>query len=80
MRLTPTLPKAEEIADAISSDSSSMDRIIEDYDEGDIALDEEGDIDHLKDLASEAPVIRLVNLIISRAIELQASDIHFEPF
>jgi len=47
---------------------------------GDIALDEEGDIDHLKDLASEAPVIRLVNLIISRAIELQASDIHFEPF
>ncbi len=74
------LAKAEEIADAISTDSSSMDRIIEDYDEGDIALDEEGDIDHLKDLASEAPVIRLVNLIISRAIELQASDIHFEPF
>jgi len=28
------LAKAEEIADAISSDSSSMDRIIEDYDEG----------------------------------------------
>jgi len=74
------LAKAEEIADAISTDSSSMDRIIEGYDEGEITSDEEGDIDHLKDLASEAPVIRLVNLIISRAIELQASDIHFEPF
>lgn len=74
------LAKAEEIADAISTDSSSMDRIIEGYDDGEITSDEEGDIDHLKDLASEAPVIRLVNLIISRAIELQASDIHFEPF
>ena len=74
------LAKSEEIADAISSDSSSMDRIIEDYDEGSIGVNEEGDVDHLKDLASEAPVIRLVNLIISRAVELQASDIHFEPF
>ena len=74
------LAKAEEIADTISSDSSSMDRIIEDYDEGSIDVNEEGDVDHLKDLASEAPVIRLVNLIISRAVELQASDIHFEPF
>jgi general secretion pathway protein E len=74
------LAKAEEIGDAISSDSSSMDRIIEDYDEGSIDVNEEGDVDYLKDLASEAPVIRLVNLIISRAVELQASDIHFEPF
>ena len=46
--------------------------------EGDLGDDD--NVDHLKDLASEAPVIRLVNLIISRAIELQASDIHFEPF
>jgi general secretion pathway protein E len=31
-------------------------------------------------MASEGPVIRLVNLVISRAIEVRASDIHFEPF
>jgi general secretion pathway protein E len=37
-------------------------------------------IEHLKDLASEAPVIRLVNQIIHRAVDLQASDIHIEPF
>lgn len=37
-------------------------------------------VEHLKDLASEAPVIRLVNSIISRVIELRASDIHLEPF
>ncbi|HEX9707576.1 MAG TPA: ATPase, T2SS/T4P/T4SS family [Steroidobacteraceae bacterium] len=34
----------------------------------------------LRDLASEAPVIRLVNLLIARAIEQRASDIHIEPF
>jgi general secretion pathway protein E len=38
------------------------------------------DIEHLKDLASEAPVIRLVNLMISRAVDARASDIHIEPF
>ena len=38
------------------------------------------DIEHLKDLASEAPVIRLVNLVMQRAVELRASDIHVEPF
>ncbi|WP_241098527.1 GspE/PulE family protein, partial [Pseudomonas viridiflava] len=47
-------------------------------------LDDEGgsleDIEHLKDLASEAPVIRLVNLILQRAVEQRASDIHIEPF
>ena len=39
-----------------------------------------GDIEHLKDLASEAPVIRLVNLVINHALERRASDIHIEPF
>src|SRR5690554_88357 len=37
-------------------------------------------VEHLKDLASEAPVIRLVNQIIHRALDLGASDIHIEPF
>ena len=38
------------------------------------------DVEHLRDLASEAPVIRLVNLILQRAVEARASDIHIEPF
>ena len=38
------------------------------------------DIERLKDLASEAPVIRMVNMLISRAVEMRASDIHIEPF
>jgi general secretion pathway protein E len=40
----------------------------------------EEDAERLKDLASEAPVIRLVNLLITRAVETHASDIHIEPF
>lgn len=36
-------------------------------------------VEHLKDLASEAPVIRLVNQIIASAIDRRASDIHIEP-
>jgi general secretion pathway protein E len=38
------------------------------------------DVERLRDLASEAPVIRLVNQIIGRAVEARASDIHLEPF
>ncbi len=47
-------------------------------DEGD--GDHGDDVEHLKDMASEAPVIRLVNLIMQRSLELRASDIHLEPF
>jgi len=40
----------------------------------------EDDTERLKDLASEAPVIRLVNQLISHAVETHASDIHIDPF
>ena len=47
-----------------------------------MGLDEEAsaDLEHLRDMASEAPVIRLVNAMIAEAIEKRASDIHIEPF
>jgi general secretion pathway protein E len=60
---------------------TSMEKIIEDIDGiPEYHMEEEENVDHLRDMASEGPVIRLVNLIITRAIELRASDIHFEPF
>jgi general secretion pathway protein E len=37
------------------------------------------EIDRLKDLASDAPVIRLVQRVINAAIAAKASDIHLEP-
>jgi general secretion pathway protein E len=39
----------------------------------------EFDIERLRDIANEAPVIRLVNQMIARAVERGASDIHIEP-
>jgi len=39
----------------------------------------ETDVQRLRDIASEAPVIRLVNQIIASAVEARASDIHIEP-
>ncbi|MFZ2450713.1 MAG: type II secretion system ATPase GspE [Methylovulum miyakonense] len=56
---------------------SQMDKIVDGLTMEDIG---EEDLEHLKDLASEAPVIRMVNLIMQRAIETKASDIHIEPF
>ena len=38
------------------------------------------DIESLRDLASGAPVVRAVNEILEKAVELRASDIHIEPF
>ncbi|OPY87661.1 MAG: Type II secretion system protein E [Smithella sp. PtaU1.Bin162] len=42
--------------------------------------EEEDDVGHLQDLASEAPIIRLVNMIVTRAVESRASDIHIESY
>ncbi len=55
---------------------SAMGEIVDGLADG----EEEEDIEHLKDMASEAPVIRLVNLVVQRAVESRASDIHVEPF
>jgi len=38
------------------------------------------DVEHLRELASEAPVIKLVNNVLQQALENRASDVHVEPF
>lgn len=72
----------EYISKFYGQESQNINKIMEDM--GDRSLDfikeEEEDIGHLKDLAAEAPVIKLVNLLITRAVEGRASDIHIEPF
>jgi general secretion pathway protein E len=77
LEVTPQLATEQEILDAI-------DRY---YTEGDrqsavagFAAGDEDDLEHLRDMASEAPVIRLVNAMIAQAVEKRASDIHIEPF
>jgi len=82
MRVRPWVGLRSEIDDLVErwhgQGRSAMGTIVEDADgESTGNLD---DVEHLRDLASEAPVIRLVNLVIQRAVELRASDIHIEPF
>jgi general secretion pathway protein E len=63
-------------------EAQNINKIIEDIGEKGLEFlrEEEEDVGHLKDLASEAPVIKLVNMLITRAVEGRASDIHIEPF
>lgn len=80
--INPQVGVASEIENGIEKlfggGRSAMGQIIDTLDgEGDENLE---DVEHLRDLASEAPVIRLVNLIMQRAVEARASDIHIEPF
>lgn len=68
----------EQALDRLYVDQNShLDEIVEDISD-DREFDD--DAERLRDMASEAPVIRLVNLIINRAVELRASDIHIEPY
>jgi general secretion pathway protein E len=61
------------------SGQTSMDQIVGQAEIRDGERDND-DLEHLKELASEAPIIRLVSLIIAHALEARASDIHIEPF
>ncbi|MFQ5535558.1 MAG: type II secretion system ATPase GspE [Sphingomonadales bacterium] len=73
---------ASDIRDAIerlyTGSQSSIDEIFDEIGEARDGNSGE-DVERLKDLASETPVIRLVNLLISQAVDARASDIHIEP-
>jgi general secretion pathway protein E len=82
----PSLGREDDILDALErlygDGASSMERIVSEIG-GEPPVDAivgEESVETLRDMASEAPVIRLVNLIISKAIEMRASDVHLEPF
>jgi len=62
--------------------SKSIDTIIDEADKDidEILTEEFENESQLRDLAQEAPIIRLVNRLIARAVEDKASDIHFEPY
>jgi general secretion pathway protein E len=67
-----------EIERVYGEGKSAMGRIVDEAQIGDDIADV--DVEQLKDMASEAPVIRLVNLLLQRAAETGASDVHIEPF
>ena len=78
------LSSQEDILEAIENfygkGDSAMDRMvskIQEEEEVEPALES---TEHIRDMASEAPVIKLVNHIVNQAIDMGASDIHLEPF
>ena len=78
LEVRTALAAEQEILDALEKHYGEEERQIlagEGEDEQAVA-----DLEHLRDMASEAPVIRLVNAMIAEAIEKRASDIHIEPF
>jgi general secretion pathway protein E len=79
--VTLYLAKAELISQFLEkadSDAASVSEL-SDQIEDDFSVDD-NDVDRLKNLASEAPIVRLVNVLVSQAMVLRASDIHIEPF
>ena len=83
-RVRPYIAAPNEIDAALErlygGGKSSMGQIVDNITARDDDEQDWGDIEHLKDLACEAPVIRLVNLLLTKALESRASDIHIEPF
>ena len=68
-----------EVLERFYGGAESAAKVLDEAGDGNYAEGGE-DIEHLRDMASEVPVIRLVNNLISRAVERRASDIHIEPF
>ena len=77
LKVVPALAGEQEILDAIDRYYGDAGKPQSDF----AGAAEDGEnLEHLRDMASEAPVIRLVNAMIASAVERRASDIHIEPF
>ncbi len=71
------------ILDAIEraySASTPLQKIVEGMGSEDAPGEAEENVNQLRDMAFEAPVVKLVNLLIEEAAASEASDIHIEPF
>ena len=60
--------------------ATPLQRIVEGMEDSGAPGEGDEDVSHLRDMAFEAPVVRLVNLVIENALGAEASDIHLEPF
>jgi len=63
--------------------STSLEDVMGDFDDSDIDLveiDDDVDVGELAKASEDAPVVKLVNLILTDAVRKEASDIHIEPY
>jgi general secretion pathway protein E len=77
--ISPAVAITEAIDRSYDGAATPLQRIVEGMDD-ERSTDGDEDVNHLRDMAFEAPVVRLVNLLIEGAISSEASDIHIEPF
>jgi len=83
LRVRPVLAREKEILariEALYSSNYAADSGQEAIAEPLEGIGDDEDVAHLRDMASEVPVIRLVNQMLVRALESRASDVHIEPF
>jgi len=69
--------------DRFYDQTSSLDDVMADFDDSDLEViqdDDDLDISELARESEDAPVVKLVNLILTDAIKKLASDIHIEPY
>ncbi len=77
--------EVERALDQYYGSAEDIDQVVRDLEEfSDEAIqlaesEEEIGVDRLRELVDEAPVVRLVNMIVSQAVRDKASDIHVEP-
>jgi general secretion pathway protein E len=78
--VTPLEAITDAIDRAYEGAATPLQRIVEGMDDDSTTGDGDEDVNQLRDMAFEAPVVRLVNLLVENAIAARASDIHVEPF
>lgn len=80
----PVVATSQDINDALDNaygHEGKMDELMEDLDDIGKSETEEADLDKLGELdENDAPIIRLVNLVISQGVQDGVSDIHVEPY
>lgn len=79
MEVRPVIATRTDILSAIGR-FSRMDESVEDIAAAAVAEDDSGeDLAKVKEIVEEAPIVKLVNLLITQAVNDRASDIHIEP-
>ena len=66
--------------DQSTDDAEKMVQDLESYQSDSEVFTELEELQDLMDATNEAPIIRLVNVILTQALRRQASDIHIEPY
>lgn len=77
LRQPSEFPADWDVTDLVEVEETVKDISAQDF--GPLEFEDEVELDRLKEMVEESPIVRVVNLIISQAINDQASHVHIEP-